>query len=336
MLILLFILRKIGIFMANNIFIIGAGQLGSRHLQSLKLVTSNLLITVIDTSEKSLATAKERYESAPGTNHPVEYLTSMPTKSTPIDVAIVASNSNVRRSIIESLLTCSNVKYLVLEKLLFNSKEDFEIANIIISQSTVKTFVNCPMRMVHFYEYCKKIFNGTPVDLHVTGSQYGLVTSSIHYLDYCSYLNDTINFEIEVNLLDFPLIDSKRPGFKEINGTLYAKFDNGAKTILTCSKDGSLPLIIELSSSRARVICREWEQKAWISEEKNNWEWREIEALIPFQSQMTAVFVNELLESGTCRLTAFDESKKIHLNLLEALKKFLGNNQIYLDHYPFT
>ena len=47
----------------KKVFIIGAGQLGSRHLQALKYVKEALDISVIDPREESLSTAKERYAS---------------------------------------------------------------------------------------------------------------------------------------------------------------------------------------------------------------------------------------------------------------------------------
>ena len=45
-----------------NIAIIGAGQLGSRHLQGLKLAQLPMRIEIVDSSEKSLETARERYD----------------------------------------------------------------------------------------------------------------------------------------------------------------------------------------------------------------------------------------------------------------------------------
>ena len=47
----------------KRIFIIGSGQLGSRHLQALKNIDEELDIYVIDPSNKSLDVAKNRYES---------------------------------------------------------------------------------------------------------------------------------------------------------------------------------------------------------------------------------------------------------------------------------
>lgn len=45
-----------------NIIIIGAGQLGSRHLQGVLKSTYALNVTVVDPSEESLNTARERAE----------------------------------------------------------------------------------------------------------------------------------------------------------------------------------------------------------------------------------------------------------------------------------
>lgn len=323
--------------MHKSVYIIGAGQLGSRHLQSLKQVSSQLKITVIDPSEKSLATAKERYEGISGNDHQIEYFSSLPDiKNNEIDIAIIPSNSNVRRTVIENLLSKANVKYMVLEKLLFTKKQDYEVISELLKKKGTKTYVNCTMRMVPFYIKCKEHFQNQVVNFQVTGSQYGLITNAIHYLDYASYLNNTHSFEMHTNILDSAVIESKRPGFKELNGTLIAHYSNGAKTILSCLPDGTLPLMIEMTSPTTRIIVREWEQKAWVAEAKNSWAWKEIEAPIPFQSQLTAIFVNELLETGSCKLVPYEESKIIHLALLESLSSFLNKQNQTLNEYPFT
>ena len=59
----------------KNVAIIGAGNVGSRHLQALKAVDFPLSIMVIDPDLNSLAIAKERYNSIPlGIyQHQIEY-----------------------------------------------------------------------------------------------------------------------------------------------------------------------------------------------------------------------------------------------------------------------
>ena len=47
-----------------NVAIIGAGQLGSRHLSSLALSVNDLEIQVVDPFQGSLEVAKSRFEEA--------------------------------------------------------------------------------------------------------------------------------------------------------------------------------------------------------------------------------------------------------------------------------
>lgn len=48
--------------MTYNIVLIGAGQLGSRHLQGLKKIYTAVNIDVVDPNIDSISIAKERYE----------------------------------------------------------------------------------------------------------------------------------------------------------------------------------------------------------------------------------------------------------------------------------
>jgi predicted dehydrogenase len=45
----------------KSIVIIGAGQLGSRHLQALRLIDEPIRIQVVDPSHESLKVAEERF-----------------------------------------------------------------------------------------------------------------------------------------------------------------------------------------------------------------------------------------------------------------------------------
>src|SRR3989338_236575 len=107
-----------------EIYIIGAGQIGSRHLQALKKVSLALSVKVIDPNPESLKIARERYDNAPPGQfeHKVDYRTKIPKYSDPIDLAIIATRSDVRAKITADLLKSAKVKYLILEKILFNKK----------------------------------------------------------------------------------------------------------------------------------------------------------------------------------------------------------------------
>lgn len=323
----------------KNIYIIGAGQLGSRHLQALKNVKTRLDITVIDRSQLALKTAKERYLATSGTynKHSVRYLSSQDNIGEDIDIAIIATNSDVRSKVITELLTKKRVKYLILEKLLFQKKSDYSKIGRLLKSKNVKAWVNCSMRNMPFYHSLKDKFKGEPLVYLASGSQYGLVTNSIHYLDYIAYLTGCYEFEVVTAGLDKKPIASKRKGFLELNGTLEVRFNEGTTASFTCFAKGDAPIQAVISSNKFNCISRETQSKAWLSSPINNWNVEEIDSKIPYQSQATTWLVEDILITGDCKLVSYQDSVKVHLPLLEALRKFLNQNtNEKYNHYPFT
>lgn len=320
----------------NKIYIIGAGQLGSRHLQALRKVKTSLSIKVIDPSRESLKVAEERYREIDGIDHPIEFLTNIAKNNEAIDLAIIATNSNVRRKVVEELLISSRVKYFVLEKLLFTKKEDYQSVGQLLKKSRSKAWVNCSMRSMPFYYDIKKNIKSKFI-YFVSGSQYGLVTNMAHHLDYMAFLSNCDDYEVDTGGLNPRPIKSKRKGFLELNGTLTVRFKNDSQGVFVCYAKGSAPIQIEIYSDNFRCISRESEEKAWISQEKNNWRWQEVEAKISFQSKRSTKIVEDILKTGKCLLPTYDDAAKLHLPILESLRQFLNkNSKKPFDYYPFT
>lgn len=321
----------------KNICIIGAGNIGSRHLQGLKKTGFPLSITVIDPSLESLKTAQQRYtEINSPINHSIVFSEDMKNLPNKIDLAIIATSSNIRRQVTEQLLKNSNVKYLILEKILFQNREDYLAIGNLLKRKNCKTWINFNMRIVPFYFNLQKEFAGNPIQFIVTGSKFGLVTNSIHFVDYIAFLTGCYEFTIETNGLDTKPIDSKRKGFLELNGTLNVHYKDGSFGSFTCYPDGDAPYLFEVYSKKFRFISRENEKKAWISSSKNNWTWEEINSKILYQSEMTNLVVEKILKSGTCNLATYQEASKVHLHLLEGLIKFLNQSKKKYSFYPFT
>jgi len=136
-----------------NIAIIGAGQLGSRHLQALASLKQNVFIQVIDSSVDSLKTAEIRFKevSAPF-NGLISFHTEITALKKNIEIAIIATSSKVRRTVVEQLVANSKVQHLILEKFLFVKEEDYDAVDKLLDTHHIKTWVNCPRRMMPFYQ----------------------------------------------------------------------------------------------------------------------------------------------------------------------------------------
>lgn len=323
----------------KHVCIIGAGQIGSRHLQALKKVRIPLRVTVVDPVQESLDLAKNRYHEVIGADlkHEVSFLRRIPDINGDIDIAIISTSSDVRCRVVEELLNKFTVSYLILEKLLFQNKKDYFIVEHLLNKKSVIAWVNCYMRTIPFYSDLKDVFTEGPIQYLVTGSNYGLITNAIHYVDQIAYLTGTSNFKVNTSLLNDQLIQSKRKGFYELYGTLQLYFEDGSIGILVCYEKGSAPFIVEIRSSKVRCLSMELESKALISNERNNWKWYELETNIQLQSIRTTQVIEDILNNGVCQLTPYDQSAKMHLTLLEEIIKFINkHNDEKLNYYPFT
>jgi hypothetical protein len=320
----------------RRIKIVGAGQLGSRHLQALQALAEPAEIHVIDPSPASLATARERFEAAGrGVAHRVRF-EARDVETGPTDVAIVATNADARRGAVEALLAVSTVRFLVLEKLLFDRREDYAAVGAALERAGARAWVNCPMRVMPCYERIRAELGGGPLGYRVTGSQYGLVTNAIHYIDHAVHLAGSAVESVDASRLDARPIASKRAGFLELNGTLVAQLADGSVCEATCYPQGTAPVVVEIFSSAHRFIVRESEGRLWHAGEASQWRWEERDAPVPYQSQITTGVVESLLADGDCGLAPYAESARTHLALLEPLRPLVRDSAPGGADYPFT
>jgi len=128
----------------KNVVIVGAGQLGSRHLQALAAVDIPMQIYVIDPSEDSLSVAVERF-NAVNTKRQSSLTTYSTYESLPehLDLAIISTSANVRLHVIQTLIEKCTITNGFLEKVLFQNLNEYKRAiPFPINAST--TLPNCP------------------------------------------------------------------------------------------------------------------------------------------------------------------------------------------------
>lgn len=324
----------------KKIAIIGAGNIGSRHLQALKAIKIPLDITVVDPNPESLIIAKERYNSMPAGQyeHIINYYKNYDKIKDEFDIAIIATHSNIRRMVIEQLLESSHVKSFILEKILFTKAEDYLIVRDLLKEQNSQAWVNCTRRAIPFYnDQIKFFFNKKKIIYFVSGSKWNLISNLIHYIDYMSYILDQIEFEIDFNHLDLKLEKSRIPNFLELNGTINLYFNEGSIGVINCYPSGNQPVIVDIASDEIRCILNEEQGKALVNIGSNENTWKDYEAKILFTSQLTTFLVEDIIKNNKCPLTPYEESEKLHLLTFEPLLKFLNENfHKQFTFYPFT
>jgi predicted dehydrogenase len=177
----------------KRILLIGAGQLGSRHLQALAALHEEAIIEVVDPTRENLEIAKKRFEQISGfEKHYLNLHDSIASlDKTAVNLAIIATNSSVRSEVIKELLNHLQVKFMVLEKFLFQkAKEYSEIGNL-LNEKGVVTYVNCTRRLFVDYQKIKNSITGAKVVyMDVVGNEWGLGCNGVHFIDLFQWLSN--------------------------------------------------------------------------------------------------------------------------------------------------
>lgn len=294
----------------SQVAIIGAGQLGSRHLQGLKTSKHKFDIYVMDQSEESLNLAKERYNQVEDNNYlkNIYFVRSIDELPEELDVVIIATGSMPRAMLTKILLKHAVVKYLILEKILFPRLEEYGEIEQLIEDKGVKTWVNCPRRLFAYYQKLHKLID-SPFTMEVDGSNWGLCCNSIHLIDIFLYLSKEENYEISLDIKS--LIESKRKGYIEMYGSFGISTHSGCKLLLNCTSDGR-EYSARIKSSKYDIIIDKKNMKMIINGEE--------ESIQSYpNSQLTGKVVDQLFNEGMCGLTPFKISCKYHKPVLLAL-----------------
>ena len=328
--------------MKKNVFLIGAGNIGSRHLQALKAVCLPLNIKVVDPNEANLATAKERWEAMPEKSkitrqQQVEFLNTLPANKNKIDLAIISTSANVRAKIIRELLKKNKVKYLLMEKILFQKKSDYDSIGRLLAKNKIKAWVNCSRRAMPWYQKLAAELRGRSFTALVSLGSFSLISNVIHYLDYFSLIADDNRFIINTSQIEKKLISSKRPEFKELIGTIEVYFKNNSSVKITSRANDRGPLLVYINTPAIYCLLNETTGQHLIARASHNWKLEKINSPLILQSQLTNKIVEKILKNNSSNLTPLRESSTIHLNFLEPILKHLNRFQVIkYKKYPFT
>ena len=309
----------------RQIAIIGAGELGSRHLQALAKLAEAATITVVDPSEISLRIARDRFnEIASGPWLNILFVKNLNSLPETLDLAIVATSSAVRMAVISQLLAITTVSTLILEKVLFQKNADFDDANELFLQKKISAWVNCPRRMMPFFKkLAEYISPDQPFTFTAEGSNWGLCCNAIHLIDNCAMYSRCTEYALDLSGLYRSIVRSKREGFIELNGTLKGRFSNGAQFELRC-EDGDQWWLINRIQNAAHLIEINLKENAATITQLATAEKTFFANITVRQSELTHMAVQDLFASGECELTRFQDSVALHRPLINDLLSYVN------------
>ncbi len=322
---------------AKTICIIGLGQIGSRHLQALLKCDFNVSIFCVDLNVDSISKARSLIpHELPKHIKSIHYLSDIKDLPTEIDLAILATSSDIRLKVLKSLLAYSRTNNIIFEKVLFQNLSHLDEASELLNKAGTKSWVNCPRRSWPIYKEIKDYIDGKDnIFLDLKGGNWGLACNSIHFIDLFEWLTNSSVKKINSNDLDSNIFDSKRNGFVEFSGKLEVDYEKGNKLILDSNYQQTKETFkIQLSGKGFNLEILESAGK-FILRDENQIISKHFQ--VPYQSELTNLFVKDIFYKKDCCLPTFSESHKQHSKMLGTFhnhyEKFIGKK---VEYCPIT
>ena len=192
--------------------VVGCGNIGSRALQALAQLAQPATIHAVDPALAALARARERIaELGSAARARIVYADSVRALPEIIDLALVATCADTRRETVEALLERARVRYLVLEKFLFQRAEDYAAVGARLAASGARCWVNLVRRAWPGYRALRHQLGGERrVEMQAWGPDFRLASNAIHYVDIYAFLTGTHISGYEASGIDAEPMASRR------------------------------------------------------------------------------------------------------------------------------
>ena len=286
-----------------KICIVGVGNIGMRYVQGISKTFPDAHLFLVD----SAARLRELAEMDLGN---VELLESLDEVHASPDLCVVATSCEPRLAIYKRCLALAP-RYIVLEKYLFKSREEFEECLLL---ERVPTFVNQWM-------FGSRAFDGlfeTSANLvELRGSGWGLACNAVHWIDVFKRHMKIKHLEVGGNTAISSVFASKRPGYEEIFGELeFVDRDSDKSFKLIDQGDPGL-----VGKQEIKV-----DDKLYKFDFKQITQGEKLVGHFPYFSELIGGIIGEIIDTGNCHLPLLEESISQHLLIEEILEG--------LDHRP--
>jgi hypothetical protein len=309
-----------------NVAIIGAGATGSRHLQALAHLEEDAVIHVVDPSEESRQIAKERFgaiDQKADQNFKLLLHSTIDCLNGPLDLALIATGSDVRANLIRTLIKRVKVRNMLLEKVLFQKEADYIEIQELLKKENVSAWVNCYRRDTDFFKSVKvKLDLSEKIKISVRGSLWGIGCLGVHFIDLLAFFSGHVDFEFRKSQLNKKLLDAKRKGFKEFTGVIEGVNSRGDSLIMDSKDHGNQPWVMSIENGKT------WQKisEVWGSADYKYFDGKtesQCRINIPMQSKRTHILVKQIIHENHCDLPDFNDSVTLHIPLIRVLIKHL-------------
>jgi predicted dehydrogenase len=308
----------------KSILLVGAGQLGSRYLQGMTQKLENTKFIAVEPNPQAAATAKERFSQVESrSGNTLTIVRDLKECGRDFDAAIIATTAATRLSALQETLAGSRVRKVVLEKVLFQDRPSYYAAEEMLKEAGARAWVNCPRRTFDIYKKTRLFFgDDSPIRIEVSGGAWGMACNGVHFLDLAAYLFGTCPISAEGSGLRPGALDSKRPGFLEVEGTLLADYGRGHTLSLYSDAASKAGVLVAIRGDAKTAVIDESNGVAFFKEPERSW--RQENFRMPPLSEYSGAMIERIIEETRADIPEYEESMRVHLPFIDALCEHWG------------
>ena len=284
-----------------RICIIGVGNIGMRYVQGITKKLPDTELILIDCDKR----LKELRELDLGN---VQLFSSLAEVSQTIDLFVVSTSCESRLSIYKQCLERSP-QYVILEKYLFKSRDEFDEC---LALNRVPTFVNQWMYGSGTFD-C--LFENDATSVEIVGSGWGLSCNAVHWMDILKRHLNITHLKVGSGTTITEVFPSKRAAYEELRGEWVFEDVDSDKSFKLIDRSDDSPV----DGLRIKVDETDYffDYTAIKKDETTL-------SRFPYFSDQIGEIVLEIFDNGSCSLPLLEESISQHLlieDILETLDR---------------
>lgn len=312
---------------SRRVALIGAGNIGSRHLQGLARSSFKLDILAVEPSAAAREVAARRFAGTQGAQrHHLSLLETIDALPPHVDLLIHATAADARAQTTRAFFTAHAADAVIFEKILFQTIEDHADIERLLVEHGVRAWVNTPRRCWPDYVALRERVSGRgPIVMRaVAAAADRMATSAIHWLDLLSFLrDDRSDFRMDGRRGALTPDHARHPGSLELVGHLIGLGDCGDLLVLNADPQADFAETITLVTDRETIIICEATASLRLTPHGGA-PTQELGLRTVYQSDMTGAIVDDILRSGDCQLPSYGLSARLHRSCLEAFLQAMG------------
>ncbi len=314
---------------APRILLVGAGQLGSRHLQGLVKITADCRIDILDPSTAALALSRTRADEIKGAErHQLRFLEDASDLNDDYDLGINATTSRYRADSMKT--TGPLAANWIIEKVLSQNLQQMETIEHAV-EGADNTWVNLMMRELGWLqELYNALERETITGFETSGKDWSLACNAIHHIDLVAWLSRSQITRVITDQLHDEWKSSKRDGNFDLLGTLKVDYDNGLEATFSSLEDGP-DRISQLTTNGKNWVIDEITAQVRCNDETV------FSGVFDRQSDLTTTLAERVLSKLPLNLPRLEFAAATHRIFIAAMLNYWQKTMARNDqHVPIT